>query len=238
MVKLTFKDRLRKVKHAYKYFMRVFISKKELGYCGQNSILEPPVWIESPQNVYLANCACIRHNCQIINSPAEKVIIKSYSVLAADVKIITNSHRSTVGIPQFILGAMHINDKSADVIIDEDVWVGAGATILPGVHLGRGCIVAAGAIVSKSVPPYALVAGIPARIIAKIFSIEDVLEHEKQLYKEKDRISKEELRKIYDAYFLEKKVYGVSGVMDEETQKRVAERKTQRHIEAQEIPNI
>jgi len=49
--------------------------------------------------------------------------------------------------------------------IDDDVWIGAGAIILKGVHIQRGAIIAAGAVVTKSVPPYAIVGGNPAKVI-------------------------------------------------------------------------
>ncbi len=49
-----------------------------------------------------------------------------------------------------------------DVVIEDDVWVCAGATILPGVTIGKGSIVAAGAVVTRDVPPGILVAGVPA----------------------------------------------------------------------------
>ena len=51
------------------------------------------------------------------------------------------------------------------IIIEDHVWIGANATILPGVTVGYGAIVAAGAVVKNNVPPKCLVAGIPARII-------------------------------------------------------------------------
>ncbi|MBE5917926.1 MAG: CatB-related O-acetyltransferase [Pseudobutyrivibrio ruminis] len=51
------------------------------------------------------------------------------------------------------------------VIVDDDVWIGHGATVLSGVHIMRGAVVAAGAVVTKDVPPYAIVAGVPAKII-------------------------------------------------------------------------
>jgi acetyltransferase-like isoleucine patch superfamily enzyme len=54
---------------------------------------------------------------------------------------------------------------SSSVIIENNVWVGFGAIILPGVRLGQGCVVAAKTIISSDVPPYAVVAGSPARII-------------------------------------------------------------------------
>ena len=54
------------------------------------------------------------------------------------------------------------------VTIEDDVWVGANAVILPGVTIGEHCVVAAGAIVTKDVPPHSLVAGVPAKVIKKI----------------------------------------------------------------------
>ena len=54
------------------------------------------------------------------------------------------------------------------VTIKDDVWVGANAVILPGVTIGNHCVVAAGAVVTKDVPPHSLVAGVPAKVIKNI----------------------------------------------------------------------
>ena len=190
-------------------WVKIHFEKERFGYIGSNSIIEYPIHIESPKDVYLYENARTRGNLRIINAPGEKVIIEKYSVIAGNVTICTNSHRPTVGVPQFLLGASHINDKSADVIIEEDVWIGTNATIMPGVTLGRGSIVAAGAIVTKSVPPYALVAGIPAKIISKKFFLEDILQHERLLYPEKERFSKEYLQEIFNRHYQDKNVYGI-----------------------------
>ena len=58
--------------------------------------------------------------------------------------------------------------STTPVIIDDDVWIGANAVILPGVHIGNHCVVAAGAVVTKDVPPHSLVAGVPAKVIKQI----------------------------------------------------------------------
>ncbi|MDR0895158.1 MAG: acyltransferase [Prevotellaceae bacterium] len=57
---------------------------------------------------------------------------------------------------------------TATIIIDDDVWIGANAVITAGVHIGKHCVVAAGSIVTKDVPPYSVVAGNPARVIKYI----------------------------------------------------------------------
>lgn len=56
-------------------------------------------------------------------------------------------------------------EKNEAVEIGHDVWIGEGARILRPVVLGHGCVIAAGAVVTRDVPPYAIVAGVPARIL-------------------------------------------------------------------------
>lgn len=55
--------------------------------------------------------------------------------------------------------------SKGDIIVDDDVWIGYGAIIMSGVHIGQGAVIAAGAVVTKNVPPYAIVGGVPAKII-------------------------------------------------------------------------
>lgn len=78
--------------------------------------------------------------------------------------------------------------------MENDVWIGAHVTLLSGVTVGRGAIVAAGAVVTKDVPPYAVVGGVPARVIKFKWSVEEVLEHENALYPPSERFSREELQ--------------------------------------------
>ncbi|MDT9605892.1 DapH/DapD/GlmU-related protein [Lactobacillus johnsonii] len=60
--------------------------------------------------------------------------------------------------------------SKGDIILDDDVWIGYGATILSGVHIGQGAIIAAGSVVTKDVPPYAIVGGIPSKVLKYRFS--------------------------------------------------------------------
>lgn len=79
------------------------------------------------------------------------------------------------------------------VVIEEDVWVGARAMILKGVRIGRGAIIAAGAVVTRSVPPYAVAGGVPARVIKFRWPVDEILRHETALYPPKSRLSREDL---------------------------------------------
>lgn len=64
------------------------------------------------------------------------------------------------------------------VVIEDDVWIGTRAIILAGVTIGRGAVVAAGSVVTKSVPAYAIVGGNPAKIIRMRWSPSEIVEHE------------------------------------------------------------
>jgi virginiamycin A acetyltransferase len=61
-----------------------------------------------------------------------------------------------------------------DTVVGHDVWLGYSALVLPGVEIGHGAVVAAASVVARDVPPYAIVAGNPARVIRTRFSDEDV----------------------------------------------------------------
>ena len=202
--------------------------KSQLGSCGDNTIIEYPIRFEHPKMVFLEDNVKIRSGCYIINSPTEKVVVKKYTIIAAGCTIIPNTHRCVVTIPNVLLVASHINDKSTDIIIEEDVWVGANVTLLAGAHLGRGCVVGAGAIVSKEVPPYSVVVGSPARIISKTFELDDILKHEAALYPETERLSKERLEHIFSTYFEGLSTFGCAKELTEEDWQRI--NKYKRHI--------
>jgi acetyltransferase-like isoleucine patch superfamily enzyme len=74
------------------------------------------------------------------------------------------------------------------VIIEDDVWVGTNVTILKGVRIGRGSIIAAGAVVNKNVAPYSIVGGVPAKLIRMRWSKEEIQKHEEILYSQENRI--------------------------------------------------
>ncbi len=101
---------------------------------------------------------------QLTVSVAERVTIGSHVLVSDRVMIADNDghpldpDRRRAGAPVAITGVR-------PVTIEDDVWIGTRAVILKGVTLGRGSVVAAGAVVTRDVPPYALVAGNPARVV-------------------------------------------------------------------------
>ena len=102
-------------------------------------------------------------------NPNEKLIIGSYCSIADGVHFLLGGEHSLETITSYpVHYKLHGSENTickGKIIIKDDVWIGHGALILSGVTIGQGAVIAAGAVVSKDVPPYAIVAGNPARII-------------------------------------------------------------------------
>lgn len=99
-------------------------------------------------------------------------------VVDADGGTVRIGAHATVGPGTVIRAANHRFDRLdtpimfqgheyGEVVIDDDVWIAANCTVVPGVHIGRGAVVGAGAVVTKDVEPYTVVAGVPARFIRR-----------------------------------------------------------------------
>ena len=101
--------------------------------------------------------------------------IGCYCSIARHVKFLPDNDHPTNLISTYPFKAMCLTGEmeavsKGDIVVDDDVWIGYGATILSGVHIGQGAIIAAGSVVTKDVPPYAIVGGVPAKIIKYRFS--------------------------------------------------------------------
>ena len=153
---------------------------------GKRSILYP-FNIAGVKNIKMEENVSIGANSTIFTTRA-KLIIKQHFVSGPGLTIITGDHMPILG--KFLDTVSDIDkdtydikhDYDQDIIIEEDVWCGANVTILKGVTIGRGSIIAAGAVVTKNIPPYSIACGVPAKVIKKRMSDEDILIHEQKLY--------------------------------------------------------
>jgi acetyltransferase-like isoleucine patch superfamily enzyme len=138
----------------------VFISPATI-FIGDDVIIGPGAWFSAVNT-------CIRIGNKVMFGP--------------QVGIIAGDHNTSV------IGAYmyDIHEKRAEddqpVIIEEDVWIGFRAIILKGVTVGRGSIVSAGTVVTHDVPRYAIVGGVPARVIKMRWNEQEIVEHERRLY--------------------------------------------------------
>ena len=139
---------------------RQAILKQLLGYIGQNSIIEPPFFCAYGQNTYIGDYVFLNHLCTILD--CNEVRIGDHVMVGPAVQIYTAAH--TLEAETRIQGW----EVAKPIAIEDNVWLGGGAILLPGVRIGRNAVVGAGAVVSRSVPANTIVAGNPARVIREI----------------------------------------------------------------------
>lgn len=97
--------------------------------------------------------------------------IGAFVMMGTDVTVITRNHRfDRTDVPMMKQGF----EDEKPVYIGDDVWIGDRVIILPGVHIGEDAIIAAGSVVTKDVPRYTVVGGVPAKVIRARFSEDEL----------------------------------------------------------------
>jgi len=139
--------------------LRVFILRKICGNVGRGVAILRGAEIHNAANFYIGDMSGVGVNCYI--SCGDKVTIGERVLMGPEVMIYTTNHiwdpveRTYVG-----KGLTY-----KPVVINDDVWLGSRSIILQGITVGKGATVAAGSVVTKDVPEYAVVAGVPAKFI-------------------------------------------------------------------------
>jgi acetyltransferase-like isoleucine patch superfamily enzyme len=152
-------------------------------HIGEGVIIEPGVLVFHPENIEIGDRVYIGHYTIVKGYHRERMVIGSGTWIGQQcffhsaggliigrnvgigpgVKIITSVHAEE-GTSEPIL---HSKVKFAPVVIEDDVDIGIGAIVLPGVTVGKGAQVGAGAVVTGNIPAHAIAAGIPARFLRK-----------------------------------------------------------------------
>lgn len=139
--------------------LREKILKRILGRMGEGSHVSTQVSIISPENVFLDERVGVAN--RVILDGRGGISIGKDSIIGFESIILSCTHKSSSrDIP--------IRDQGMyqkKISIGEDVWIGARALIMPGVKIGQGAIIGANAVVSRDVEPYAIMGGVPARLI-------------------------------------------------------------------------
>ena len=136
--------------------LRRFCGKLILAKCGKKVNIEKNAVFAS--SVELGDRSGIGINCRI----AGKVIIGNDVMIGPNVSFYpTNYAFNRLDIPMNQQGF----SPEKPIIVEDDVWIGANSVLLGGVTIGSGCVIGAGSVVTKSTPPYSVVAGNPAKVI-------------------------------------------------------------------------
>ncbi len=172
------------------------VYKHSMKHCGKNVYLRPTCSdLKGLYNLSIGDGSSIPKGSVFYCTEAPLTIGRKV-IFGPNPTIITGDHRINV-VGKFIMDSNEkLPENDAPVVIEDDVWCGANVTILKGVTIGRGSVVAAGAVVTKSCPPYSIIGGVPAKILKRRFSKEEIIEHERNLFPKDERLSIEELEKL------------------------------------------
>ena len=138
------------------YYVRGYLASKMISSCGKNINIERGAKFN--KTIKLGNNSGIGKNCGI----GPQTIIGDNVMTAPEVIIYTKNHKiDRIDIPMCKQGF----DEIKPVIIEDDVWLGRRVMIMPGVTIGKGSVIGAGAVVAKNIPPYSIAVGNPAKVI-------------------------------------------------------------------------
>lgn len=187
----------------YSMYVAPFNPKK-YGYYGKGVNLHQPLIVTNPAHVFLHdNTNIFGFSFLIIGYGEGKFVMKKNSGAAQGLTVVTANHSTNPPV-----GMWHkeyykdiTTDTAGDVVIEEDVWIAANVTLLPCVTVGRGAIVGAGSVCRKSIPPYAIALGNPAKVVGFKYTPEEIIEHEKSLYPESERLAFDVLERNYRRYY-------------------------------------
>ena len=196
--KLSFNLFLSSLNALYRNYLQTRRSK--FGYIDPTSRVRFPILIKGIENVYLYENTHILGHSKILSTKA-KFVMKKNSAAAEGLTVVTGNHPMVKG-EAFLLKAAEDVQIAKAVIVEEDVGLYSNVTLLAGVTIGRGAVIGSGSVCRNSIPPYAIVMGNPAKIIGFKLTPDEIIEHEKILYPENERLSLDVLQKNYHKYFI------------------------------------
>jgi len=193
----------------YSFYKKYSLRNSQMGFCAENVVLDYPIVVSGPQNMYLYENTIIYGGAMILCDRA-KFVMKKNSGAARDLKVICGNHAHVVG--KWFIGIteadkdtmLNVKNLDKDIVVEEDVWLGANVTLLSGVTIGRGASIGCGTVCRYDVPPYAVVMGNPAKVVRFNFTPAQIIEHEKVLYPENERLSLDLLESNYRTFYLDR----------------------------------
>jgi galactoside O-acetyltransferase len=134
---------------------RLHKMRSQMADCGKNVVISSGFHVETPHLLSLGDDVSVARDVSIMG--AGGCVIGRNSMIATRSLILTTTHDHHAA-------DMHITSRHEPVIVENDVWIGAGAVLLPGSVIRRGAVVGAGAVVVGEVPMNSIVVGVPAKV--------------------------------------------------------------------------
>ncbi|MFF2091719.1 acyltransferase [Paenibacillus sp. NPDC058174] len=136
---------------------------------GKNNNIDYKTYFRYPSKISIGNGVWINRGSQLFASYFIKdaeIILGNNVALGPNVIIFSASHDYNY---------LNLPDTAGSIVIGDNVWIGGNSIILPGVVIGEGCVIGAGSVVTKSIAPYSIAVGNPARVIQRREIIDDTI---------------------------------------------------------------
>jgi len=156
LVSMTF---LRYLGSLFTYVIINYVSGRRKAVIGKSKV-HPTVILRQAERIIIGDNCLINHNNVLQGGKAEgRIVIGDFVHTGANVMMFAFNHEhENKGIP-----SIQQDYLDGDIIIENDVWIGAGSILLPGIKIGQGSIIAAGSVVNRDVPTYSIWGGVPAK---------------------------------------------------------------------------
>lgn len=138
-----------------------------LGGRGANLWITAPFYVDYGNNIYFGNNCEVNMNCTFLDD--NRIVIGDNALIAPNVQIYTAFHPTNAADrfgPQKEDGSFAFcKTQTAPVIIGNNIWIGGGAILLPGVHIGNNVVIGAGSVVTRDIPDNTVACGNPCRVV-------------------------------------------------------------------------
>lgn len=154
---------LKKIRNIIKFYLKIdqygLLKNKYFNLSiGKNVDINPMRQVEFGSNVLISKNTSITTSL----SHDSKITIGNDVMIAHNVLIIGGNHKiSDINIPMRLQG----EGKQGSIVIEDDVWIGAGVIVLTGIRIGKGSVIGAGSVVTKNIPRYSVAVGNPAKVV-------------------------------------------------------------------------
>lgn len=143
------------------------ILKSLLGEVGESVWITPPFYVDYGNNIYIGNNTEINMNCTFLDD--NKIIIGRNGLIAPNVQIYTSFHPTNAterfGTPKIDGSFEFCKTRTKPVVIGDNVWIGGGVTILPGVTIGDNVVIGGGSVVTHDIPANKIAYGNPCKVV-------------------------------------------------------------------------
>jgi len=152
----------RHVAYLLSYIVLNFTRGRIIADVGKNTNLHPTVLLREAERIVIGNDCLINHG-NVLQAGRKEAYIRIGNHVQTGPNVMMFAYNHSFDDPRIPIKKQDYYD--GDIVINDDVWIGAGSIILAGVTIGKGAVIAAGSVVNKDIPPFTVCAGVPAEII-------------------------------------------------------------------------